>query len=65
VSYLVGLTTSMWVGMFVLTVLIGIVFYGSGAGADQRRRPAVTVAVSQRTPIYFSRSSPVSGAVQQ
>ena len=28
VSYLVGLTTSMWVGMFILTVLIGIVFYG-------------------------------------
>ncbi|AFO58297.1 MULTISPECIES: hypothetical protein [Natrinema] len=28
VSYLVGLTTSMWVGMFVLTVLIGVVFYG-------------------------------------
>ncbi|QSW98786.1 hypothetical protein [Haloterrigena alkaliphila] len=28
VSYLVGLTTMMWVGMFVLTVLIGIVFYG-------------------------------------
>ncbi|WP_117364248.1 hypothetical protein [Natrarchaeobaculum sulfurireducens] len=28
VSYLVGLVTSMWVGMFVLTVLIGIVFFG-------------------------------------
>lgn len=28
VSYLVGLTTTMWVGMFVLTVLIGVVFYG-------------------------------------
>lgn len=28
VSYLVGLTTSMWLGMFVLTVIIGIVFYG-------------------------------------
>ncbi|WP_049923310.1 hypothetical protein [Halopiger djelfimassiliensis] len=28
VSYLVGLTTSMWVGMFFLTLLIGIVFYG-------------------------------------
>ncbi|RKD97138.1 S1 domain-containing protein [Halopiger aswanensis] len=28
VSYLAGLTTSMWVGMFFLTVLIGIVFYG-------------------------------------
>ncbi|WP_254763939.1 hypothetical protein [Natrinema marinum] len=28
VSYLVGLTTSMWVGMFILTVLIGVVFYG-------------------------------------
>lgn len=28
VSYLVGLTTSMWVGMFVLTVIIGVVFYG-------------------------------------
>ncbi|WP_049925052.1 hypothetical protein [Halopiger goleimassiliensis] len=28
ISYLVGFTTSMWVGMFFLTVLIGIVFYG-------------------------------------
>ncbi|APW99070.1 hypothetical protein CHINAEXTREME_15375 [Halobiforma lacisalsi AJ5] len=28
VSYLVGLTTSMWVGMFFLTMIIGIVFYG-------------------------------------
>ncbi|GAB3663625.1 hypothetical protein [Halopiger thermotolerans] len=28
VSYLVGLTTSMWVGMFFLTMLIGILFYG-------------------------------------
>ena len=28
VGYLVGLTTSMWVGMFILTVLIGVVFYG-------------------------------------
>ena len=28
VSYLVGLTTSMWLGMLVLTVIIGIVFYG-------------------------------------
>ncbi|OAQ53854.1 hypothetical protein HTG_06195 [Natrinema mahii] len=28
VGYLVGLTTSMWVGMFVLTLLIGFVFYG-------------------------------------
>ncbi|EMA38731.1 hypothetical protein [Halobiforma nitratireducens] len=28
VTYLVGLTTSMWVGMFVLTVILGIVFFG-------------------------------------
>ncbi|ELZ16438.1 hypothetical protein HTZ84_07415 [Haloterrigena sp. SYSU A558-1] len=28
VSYLVGLTSSMWIGMFVLTVIIGLVFYG-------------------------------------
>ncbi len=28
VSYLVGLVTSMWVGMLVLTVLIGVVFFG-------------------------------------
>ena len=28
VGYLVGLTTSMWFGMFVLTVIIGVVFYG-------------------------------------
>ena len=28
VSYLVGLTTSMWVSMFFLTVILGIVFFG-------------------------------------
>ncbi|GAB3663630.1 hypothetical protein [Halopiger thermotolerans] len=28
VSYLVGLTTSMWISMFFLTMLIGILFYG-------------------------------------
>ena len=28
VSYLVGLTTTMWVSMLILVVLIGIVFYG-------------------------------------
>ena len=28
VGYLVGLTSSMWIGMFVLTVIIGVVFYG-------------------------------------
>ena len=28
VGYLVGLTTSMWVGMFILTVLIVLFFYG-------------------------------------
>ena len=28
VSYLVGLTTSMWVSMFFITMLIGILFYG-------------------------------------
>ncbi|WP_049923311.1 hypothetical protein [Halopiger djelfimassiliensis] len=28
VSYLVGLTTTMWVSMLVLTVVIGFVFYG-------------------------------------
>lgn len=28
VSYLVGLTTTMWVSMLILTVLIGLVFYG-------------------------------------
>ncbi|ELZ00955.1 hypothetical protein [Natrialba asiatica] len=28
VTYLVGLTTSMWVGMFFVTMLIGILFYG-------------------------------------
>lgn len=27
VSYLVGLTTSMWVSMLILTLLIGVVFY--------------------------------------
>ncbi|WP_265111540.1 hypothetical protein [Halosolutus halophilus] len=28
VSYLVGITAQMWIGMFILTMLIGIVFYG-------------------------------------
>lgn len=28
VTYLVGIAVGMWVGMLVMTVLIGIVFYG-------------------------------------
>ncbi|SFB98728.1 hypothetical protein SAMN05444422_103369 [Halobiforma haloterrestris] len=28
VTYLVGLTSGMWISMFFLTVIIGIVFYG-------------------------------------
>ena len=28
VVYLVGITAQMWIGMLILTVLIGIVFYG-------------------------------------
>ena len=28
VGYLVGVTTGMWVSMFILTLLIGVVFYG-------------------------------------
>ncbi|ELZ13761.1 hypothetical protein C479_02911 [Halovivax asiaticus JCM 14624] len=28
VVYLVGITANMWVGMLVLTVLIGLIFYG-------------------------------------
>ncbi|MFC4544645.1 hypothetical protein ACFO5R_22180 [Halosolutus amylolyticus] len=28
VTYLVGITAQMWIGMFILTMLIGIVFYG-------------------------------------
>lgn len=28
VTYLVGLVTSMWLGMLVLTVLLGIIFFG-------------------------------------
>lgn len=28
VTYLVGLTTMMWGGMFVLTMIIGVLFYG-------------------------------------
>ncbi|WP_049925053.1 hypothetical protein [Halopiger goleimassiliensis] len=28
VTYLVGLVTSMWVSMLILTVLLGIVFFG-------------------------------------
>lgn len=29
VSYLVGIATTMWISMLVLTVLIGLIFYGS------------------------------------
>ncbi|ELY42415.1 hypothetical protein [Natronorubrum sulfidifaciens] len=32
VSYLVGIATSMWVSMLVLTVLIGLIFYGEFPG---------------------------------
>ncbi|SIR83299.1 hypothetical protein [Natronorubrum thiooxidans] len=32
VSYLVGIATSMWASMLVLTVLIGIIFYGELPG---------------------------------
>ncbi|ADD07092.1 uncharacterized protein Nmag_3542 [Natrialba magadii ATCC 43099] len=28
VSYLVGITAQMWIGMFILTIIIGVVFYG-------------------------------------
>lgn len=28
VTYLVGITTMMWGGMFVITMLIGVLFYG-------------------------------------
>ncbi|WP_440765167.1 hypothetical protein [Natronorubrum sp. DTA7] len=28
VSYLVGITAQMWIGMFILTMIIGFVFYG-------------------------------------
>jgi len=28
VSYLVGITAQMWIGMFFLTIIIGAVFYG-------------------------------------
>ncbi|QFU83805.1 hypothetical protein [Natronorubrum aibiense] len=28
VSYLIGITAQMWIGMFILTVIIGLVFYG-------------------------------------
>ena len=28
VTYLVGLVTSMWGGMFVMTVILGIIFFG-------------------------------------
>ncbi|WP_440769025.1 hypothetical protein [Natronorubrum sp. DTA28] len=28
VSYLVAITAQMWIGMFILTVIIGFVFYG-------------------------------------
>ncbi|ELY62283.1 hypothetical protein [Natronolimnohabitans innermongolicus] len=29
VTYLVGIATAMWVSMLILTVLIGIIFYGA------------------------------------
>ncbi|ADB60642.1 hypothetical protein Htur_1757 [Haloterrigena turkmenica DSM 5511] len=32
VSYLVGITTSMWVSMLVLTVILGLVFFGELPG---------------------------------
>ena len=28
VTYLVGIATSMWVSMLIMTILIGIIFYG-------------------------------------
>lgn len=28
VTYLVGITTAMWVGMFVLTLIVGAAFFG-------------------------------------
>ncbi len=28
VTYLVGITAQMWIGMLILTLLIGLVFYG-------------------------------------
>ena len=28
VSYLVGIAAQMWIGMFILTVIIGLIFYG-------------------------------------
>ncbi|NKE37200.1 hypothetical protein GWG54_15490 [Natronococcus sp. JC468] len=28
VSYLVGITAQMWIGMFIITMIIGILFYG-------------------------------------
>ncbi|GEM_PF-490127 len=28
VTYLVGITAQMWIGMFVLTMIIAVVFYG-------------------------------------
>ncbi|ELZ16439.1 hypothetical protein C477_15445 [Haloterrigena salina JCM 13891] len=32
VSYLVGITTSMWISMLVLTVILGVVFFGELPG---------------------------------
>jgi hypothetical protein len=28
IGYLVGITAQMWIGMFILTMIIGVVFYG-------------------------------------
>lgn len=32
VTYLVGITAQMWIGMLILTVIIGVVFFGGLPG---------------------------------
>ncbi|RQG96833.1 hypothetical protein [Natrarchaeobius oligotrophus] len=39
VTYLVGLTTTMWVSMLVLTVMLGIVFFGGAPEPFSPRGP--------------------------
>lgn len=45
VSYLVGLTASMWISMLVLTVIIGIVFYGGAPEPFGAAGPSTDVPI--------------------
>ncbi|MXV64321.1 hypothetical protein GS429_20070 [Natronorubrum sp. JWXQ-INN-674] len=48
VSYLVGITAQMWIGMFILTVIIGLIFFGGlpeplGSAGPSNDSPIFTV----------------------